>query len=492
MAHKAIAVFGTASDVGKSFIATALCRVFSDAGLSTAPFKAQNMSNNSLVLPNGLEIAKAQAIQAIAARTSPSVEMNPILLKPSSDNTSQLVIMGKVAGRKEAFTFFRDNQTLANIAFSALHSLLEKYEIIVIEGAGSCAEVNLMEKEFVNFKTAQEANASVILVADINRGGVFAQILGTLLCLPEDKREMIKGIIINGFRGDISLFKDGIKYIEEKSGIPVLGVLPYFRDIEIDYEDSIPDKLTKQLFKNSTINIGFVRLPHISNFTDIMALNIEPDVRAVFLEKPTLLDALDAVILPGSKNVIEDMEWLHCSGWTEALKAYHKRGGFILGICGGYQMLGKTIKDPHRIESNKTESKGLDLMDAESRITPSKFLSLSEGIWLDGNIKVSGYEIHMGETVSSHKSAIRITKRNNKPSSEFDGSISKKIAGTYLHGIFDDHTFRHHFLKSIGKDKFKHPNPEDYGLFREKQFDLLKQRFERYVDMEKLKEIADL
>ncbi len=495
MAAKAIAIFGTASDVGKSLIATAVCRIFAKANIDVVPFKAQNMSNNSSVTPQGGEIATAQAIQAIASYKLPEERMNPILLKPSADNLSQLVIMGRVAGTRDAKEYFSSTEKLSEIARKALTELLDEYQLVVIEGAGSCAEVNLMDKEFTNFKMAEKASAAVILVADIDRGGVFAQVIGTLACLPERYRKMVRGIIINKFRGDISLFEEGVRYIEEKTGIDVLGVVPFFYDIEIDPEDSLPREWVKQTNhqpEKDKINIGIVRLPRISNFTDFLPLAKEPDVRCIFVEKPVRMESLDALILPGSKNTIGDTEWMKKTGWIKEIRRFASSGRVVFGICGGYQMLGEKIYDRDLIESGKSFAGGIGLLKATTNITRRKLLSLSEGAWIEGNIPVKGYEIHMGTTASKHKPAIRILKRNSQSIRATDGSIHGKVAGTYLHGIFDGYMFRHSFLKLCNTDKLRHPLEMDYGAIRERQIEELSRRFSRYVNVEKLREIAGL
>ncbi len=491
---KHLAIFGSASDVGKSITVTAMCRIFSNMGIKTAPFKAQNMSNNSFVTYNGDEIGVAQAAQANAAKILPTSDMNPILLKPTSSTGSQIILNGQVYGTTNAKEYYKNTDFLFNEAKKSLGKLSKNFELIIIEGAGSCAEVNLKDEDFANFKIAKTVNADIILVADIDKGGVFAQIIGTLAVLSKSEKKMIKGILINKFRGDKSLFDDGIRYIEQKTQIPVLGLIPYYEGLNIDYEDSLSiDKMVdKTEVDQSKINIAIIKLPHISNFTDFTAFDIEPDVRIHYLTKPLNTDIYDAIIIPGSKNVISDIDWLKKTQWDKQLKDFVSGGKYLMGICGGYQMLGKSIYDPYSIESNKKECKALGLLDIETTLTKHKSLYNIKGVWIDGNIDIEGYEIHMGKTRTSKQTqAINIQFRNGNNVNIPDGSINSDghIFGCYIHGIFDDYRFRHYFLRKIAKNKLKSPIQKNMKDIKEKQYDTLAKHFFDNMDFKKLMDI---
>lgn len=346
---KCLSVLGTGSDVGKSIVVTALCRIFKNRGINVAPYKAQNMSNNSWVTNEGLEMGRAQVVQAQACRLDPVVAMNPVLLKPSTDTGAQVVLHGLPRGTSEAKDYFQNTDNLFHESLKGLNKLRDEYELIVMEGAGSCGEVNLRSRDFVNFKTAHAVDAPVILVGDINKGGIFAQLVGTLEVIPEEDRDRIKGFIINQFRGDASLFEDGKKWIEKRTGLPALGLIPWYYHIEIDSEDGFPlDTVIDPPYGTlpDKINIAAIRVPHISNFTDFNPLIREEFVNFHYLSKPRDLDNYDLLLLPGSKNVRADMAWLSKTGWVGHIKDYHSAGKQIGGICGGYQLLGKVIKDP--------------------------------------------------------------------------------------------------------------------------------------------------
>jgi len=493
-----ISVLGTGSDVGKSIVATALCRIFHEAGVSVVPFKAQNMSNNSFVTVDGGEMGRAQVVQAEAACVEPSVDMNPVLLKPSADITAQVVLHGKVFATKNAREYFKDTDFFFSEAQKSLARLRSEHDLVVMEGAGSCAEVNLMKRDFANLRMAEAAKADVILVADIDRGGVFAQIIGTLEVLPEEDRKRIKGFIINRFRGDPDLFKDGITYIEERTGIPVLGLIPFFKNIEIDSEDGL--FLDKRLdppegVLNNKVNIAVLRLPHISNFTDFGMLDHELAVNLHYLSKPRNLDGYDIVMLPGTKNVRFDAAWLNETGWSERIHVYVKNGGRLAGICGGYQMLGRVIYDPYGVEGEPGETPGLGLLDIESTLNKEKKLSRSSGIWYSNGEKVDGYEIHMGVTSISHNMtpALHIKSCNCMPTDTLDGAVNSdgKIWGTYLHGLFDMSGFRRKFLKELRPD-LTYNATKSVSLFRDKQYTLLAEHFRKHLDMPKLLDMVSI
>ncbi len=488
-----IAVFGTASDVGKSVIATALCRIFRNAGVDVAPFKAQNMSNNSGVTPDGLEIGRAQVAQAEAARVVPSADMNPVLLKPNTDIGAQVVLQGRAVANRSAREYFGDTSRWREAAFESLRRLDAKHEMLVLEGAGSCAEMNLYERDFVNFKSAREADAAVILVADIDRGGVFAQVVGTMALLPEEDRARVAGVIVNRFRGDASLFLDGIRILEERSGVPVLGVVPYFRGFSIAAEDAVPLQSVVDpvgVPDSRKISIAVLYFPHISNFTDLSVFDHEERVEVHYLHRPRSLDGYQALVLPGSKNVRGDLHWLTDKGWATRIAAFRETGGVVVGICGGYQMLGRMVADPHGVEGEPGEDEGLGLLDVETELLREKTLCNASGVTCSGGLAVHGYEIHMGETrlCEGVDPFLKVDLRNNVEVSALDGakSVDGKVFGTYFHGVFDGAVFREWFLKSL--DAGYVPAAEPYD--REQAYDLLADHVAEYLDMELLLSIA--
>ncbi|MDF7807029.1 cobyric acid synthase [Pontiellaceae bacterium B12219] len=490
--RKCIAFLGTGSDVGKSIVVTAIGRIFKNRGYSVAPYKAQNMSNNSYVTLEGGEMGRAQVVQAEACGVEPHTDMNPVLLKPNTDIGAQVVLQGHAIGNALAADYFKDTSKIREPAFQSLEKLKAAHDLIVIEGAGSCAEVNLRSRDFVNFETAHAANAPVILVADIDRGGVFAQLIGTLNVIPETDRKRVAGFIINKFRGDPSLFDDGIRYLEKETGLPVLGLIPYFRHIEIDSEDGLPLETVIDPPENpraGKINIAVIRLPHISNFTDFNPLIRNENVRFHYLSKPRNLQDYDTLILPGTKNVRFDLQWLKNEGWQNKIKNFTGR---ILGICGGYQMLGKTVEDPLGIEGNPGTSEGLGLLDIETVLAENKVLSRSQGQLADGT-RIDGYEIHMGRTRLGPEALpmVQVESRNHELVADTDGAASKdwKIMGSYFHGLFDFPDFRNTYLKMINPD---YPAEDALAAaeFKETQYDLLADHFEQHLDMTQLEQIV--
>lgn len=489
---KCIAVFGTGSDVGKSIVTTALCRYFRDMGIKTAPYKAQNMSNNSGVTPDGLEMGRAQIVQAEAAGVVPHVDMNPVLLKPCSDTGSQVVLMGKVDGSASASDYHSRKERLFKTACDALDRLRRQYDLVVIEGAGSCAEVNLMKNDVVNFRVAEYADAPVILTADIHRGGVFGQIVGTLACLPETYREMIRGFVINRFRGDISLFEDGVRWIENRTGKPVFGVLPWFSHFKIEDEDSVviekPETEKNRTRRNP--DIAIIRLPHISNFTDFDPFLRVKGIRTAFFETPFDLSSCRAVILPGSKSSRHDLCWLKETGWEKRLKAYAENSGRILGICGGYQMLGDSIADPEGVEGMPGETPGLGLLPVKTTLEGIKTTTRTDFTW--NGAAGSGYEIHMGRTVVSGSSLLEITGRNGMPCRDSDGCISGdgRIVGTYMHGFLDNAVILRKWLRHIG---FENIDIEESGIkVRDISYGLLSDHFEKHIDVGRIAALVSL
>lgn len=479
-----LAVFGTGSEVGKSIVTTALCRFFANKGIRVAPFKSQNMSNNSGVTPEGLEMGRAQIVQAEAARVPPHVDMNPILLKPTSEIGSQVVLLGKAVENSQAAEYHNKKERLFSKASLALDRLREKYDLIIMEGAGSCAEVNLMQNDIVNFRMAEYAGAFVILVADIHKGGVFAQIIGTLECLSQKQRDQIKGFIINRFRGDISLFKEGASWIEQKTNKKVFGVLPWYTHINIEAEDSVVIENPKAVsHKNSNVPaIAVIRIPHISNFTDFDPLSCLQGVDLYFIEKTQDLSIFKAVILPGSKNTRFDLTWLNTSGWSEKLSEYANQGGHILGICGGYQMMGHYVHDPDGLEGRPGITRGLSLLPVETVLKAPKTTTLTRFSWQ--NIEGSGYEIHMGQTMRKNgEPMFRVWQRNSIPCEDQDGCIANgfRIMGTYIHGLFDTPGITNRWLSSIGLGNIE--VSKTHGLAaRDKQYDLLADYFENHIN----------
>lgn len=448
-----LAVLGTGSDVGKSIVVTALCRIFSDMGLRVAPFKAQNMSNNSGVTPEGLEMGRAQIVQAEAARTVPHTDMNPVLLKPVSNVGSQVVLHGRPWMDASSREYYDKKRQLWEESRLALDRLRARYELIVMEGAGSCAEVNLLENDIVNLRAAAYAEAPVILVADIDRGGVFAQIIGTLACLPEQDQARIRGCIVNRFRGDLSLFQPGIDWIERRSARPVFGVLPWFDHFHIEAEDSVViERPTTRLGMDAAGPlIAVLRLPHISNFTDFDPLSRLSGCRVAYVREVQDLSPCAAVVIPGSKSTRSDLAWLQQSGWAEKLRAYHQAGGHILGICGGFQMLGEQVHDPHGYEGEAGSSEGLAMLPVHTVLRSPKITTRTRFCW--GEAEGSGYEIHMGASeVPAGRELLQVLSRNDEACRDTDGcrSADGRVLGTYLHSLFDSPAITRRWLDAIG------------------------------------------
>jgi adenosylcobyric acid synthase len=483
---------GTGSDVGKSIIVTALCGYFVRQGLKTAPFKAQNMSNNSGVTAEGLEMGRAQIVQAEAAGIAPQVDMNPVLLKPTSEVGSQVVLLGRVSENTTAVDYHGKKEALFATAAGALDRLRQAYDLLVLEGAGSCAEVNLMDTDIVNLRMAAYARAPVILVADIHRGGVFAQIIGTLACLPPEQRDLIEGVIINRFRGDIRLFEDGVDWIERKTGKTVFGVLPWYDHIHIEPEDSVviekPARVRSQ--QNGKPSVAIVRLPHISNFNDFDPLSALPELSVHFLEKVQDLAGFRALILPGSKNTRFDLQWLHTTGWAEKIQTYARHGGHVLGICGGYQMLGNYVHDPDGIEGRPGTTAGLNLLPVETELKAPKVTTLTQFYRQDA--RGHGYEIHMGQTTrNGGVSLFRVASRNSAPSSDEDGCVSAEFdsMGTYIHGIFDNPAITRFWLDHIGLKDIA-VSPLEGLEARQREYALLAEHFERYIDVAAVRKLV--
>ena len=474
---------GTGSDVGKSVINAAFCRIFKQDGYRPAPFKAQNMSLNSYATPEGLEIGRAQAMQAEACGIPCSVDMNPVLLKPTNHTTSQVVLNGKPAGNQSARQFFNetDRDELFRQAMAACARLMNKYNPLVIEGAGSISEVNLWNRDIVNMRVAETLNAPTYLIADIDRGGVFASVYGSIQLLPPEQRQLIKGIIINKFRGDISLFDDGKVILEKLCGVPVVGVIPYFRDIYLDQEDSVVLEHQTHQDRQGQVKIAVVLLRHMSNFTDFNVLERHPEVHLYYAARPEELKKADIILLPGSKNTIDDLNYLRQSGMAKAVLQCHAEGKGVYGICGGYQMMGQSILDPYGIEGNVEAIPGLGLLPVQTTLTPDKKTEACTFSFLGSETDCAGYEIHMGETTAEHPQPLCLTDKG-----EQDGFfLNNKTFGTYLHGFFDNARTIEYVLRQVA-----HYIPADEdeimdnNTFKELQYDKLAAHIRANVDLE--------
>ncbi|MCL6583495.1 MAG: cobyric acid synthase [bacterium] len=493
-----IMLLGTGSDVGKSIIATALCRIFKNMGYRVVPFKAQNMSNNSYVTLEGGEIGRAQAAQAEAAGVAPSVHMNPVLLKPTGQIGSQVILQGKVYGNMTAKEYYAFKPTVKNLVMESYHQLAKEYEIIVIEGAGSCCEINLRAHDLVNFDLALATDSPVILIADIDRGGVFAQIIGSLEVISAKERELIQGIIINKFRGDPELFRDGITYIEQRAGKPVLGLVPYLSGLCVEKEDSLSLEARANIrpLDEHKINIAAIRLPHLSNFTDLDALEQEPEVVLNWLHVPTDLAAYDLLILPGSKNSLHDLLWLKESGWAEKIEQFAKANNkWIIGLCGGFQILGREIADPSGQEGKLRQIEGLGMLAVKTEIQPLKTVRRIEGRDLLFGQRVLGYEIHMGESRPLGQVRPFLTIDDKSGHCRFDGALSEqgKVIGTYVHGLFDAQGFRRCLLGQIAATKNIPFEPSagrgNFWEEKERQYDLLAAHISHSINIDRIIQI---
>jgi adenosylcobyric acid synthase len=493
-------VQGTGSDVGKSVLTTALCRILAQDGYQTAPFKSQNMALNSYVTKEGGEVGRAQAVQAEAAQVDVTVDMNPILLKPKEDTVAQVIIHGTAQENMSAQEYFSHQQIGLEPVKESLARLSNDYERIVLEGAGSPAEVNLRDYDLVNMKMAQLAQAPVILVANIDQGGVFASIIGTLELLNREERELIKGIVINKFRGEISRLQSGLDYIEAETGVPILGVIPYFDDFEIPKEDAIVDY--QQGSEDYELDIVVIKLPHISNFTDFAALAQIPETRVRYVTPQENLAQPDLIILPGTKNTIEDLECLYQTGLAEQIIELAQAETPVVGICGGYQMLGRIIYDPCSLETERDKIEGLGLLDIETTLLEEKITAQvqaeikTEQIFAASQELISGYEIHMGQTKlgSQAKEVFTITQRSDQQVSINDGACNSggTIWGTYLHGIFDNDSLRREFINQLRARKDLAPLVEDEFVVqeeREQAYNQLADLVRDSLDMELLYQI---
>jgi adenosylcobyric acid synthase len=504
MPNKSLQICGTGSGVGKSVIVAGLCRIFLQDGYKTAPFKAQNMALNSFVTKEMGEIGRAQAVQAQACRIAPTVDMNPVLLKPVSDMGAQVIVLGKSIGNMKALQYTAYKSKLVKTVRQSYKNLAKEYDIVVLEGAGSPAEINLKKHDIVNMKMAEYADASVILVGDIDKGGVFAWLIGTLELLTEKEKKRVKGIIINKFRGDKRLLMPGIRFLEKYTGIKVLGIIPYFtgkEDINIPEEDSFSFEQKREKIKSKKkhkfVKISVIYLPHISNFTDFDNLEREKDVILRYVRKPEELDNPDVIIIPGTKNTISDLKWLNISGFREKIISFMDQScsGAVVGICGGYQMLGTYIYDTHSIESKAGRIKGLGILPVETYLEKEKTLTQVKAKEISSGMEVTGYEIHNGRSKAAGnlKPAFRIIEKNRRKSGSPDGAVSKdgRVIGTYIHGVFDSPLFRRNFLNKIRKNKGWNLLSPDNGIDIDKEFDKLARHIRGNIDMPLLYKILN-
>lgn len=453
MTAKSLMVMGTASDVGKSVVVTALCRAFARAGVRVAPFKSQNMSNNAAVCPGGGEIGRAQAVQAEACGLEPTVDMNPVLLKPETETGCQVVIRGQARFHIRAHEHQHYRTEAWPEIVTSYRTLAERFDLIVIEGAGSAAEINLRARDMVNWTIAELADAPVLLVADIDKGGVFASLVGTIELLSPTERQRVKGFLINKFRGDIRLLESGLHFLEERTGIPVLGVLPYLRELRIPQEDAAILDTAVARSHEKPVTVGVVRVPRIANYTDFAPLEEEPDVTVHYLTDPTTTPRLDVLILPGSKSTVADLQWLRRAGWEDYLTRHLRAGGWVIGVCGGYQMLGHRILDPQGVESDATETVGLGFLDITTCFDTEKITAQVQGYELSTKLPILGYEIHAGRVTrqKSAQSLFRLSQRHTDTVDELEGaqSIDGHILGTAIHGVFDNSQFRRDVIDRI-------------------------------------------
>lgn len=498
---KSIMIQGTMSNAGKSLLAGGLCRIFKQDGFKTAPFKSQNMALNSFITKEGLEMGRAQVMQAEAAGIEPRAIMNPILLKPTNDTGSQVIVNGEVYGSMSAMDYYKNKKQFIPHIMEAYHTLEQEYDMIVLEGAGSPAEINLKENDIVNMGMAKMAKAPVLLAGDIDRGGVFAQLLGTIALLEPEEQKYLKGLIINKFRGDINILQPGIEMLEQRGKIPVVGVVPYVY-LDIDDEDSLTERFEKKDV-NGEVGIAVIRVPRISNFTDFGAFECLEDVSLRYVTSTAQFGNPDMVILPGTKNTIEDLLWLRQNGLEAKILQHAAEGKIVFGICGGYQMLGETISDPEGME-HKGTIRGMGLLPmntifqtekTRTRVT-GKFGQI-EGILKElSGVAFEGYEIHMGssELIGNAKEMSKIENIIENNNEKSDGAQKENVYGSYVHGIFDAQevvkTIVSAVLKEKGLDCSK-VNAFQLKEYKEKQYDALADAVRMALNMEKIYDIIE-
>jgi adenosylcobyric acid synthase len=492
MPAKVLMIQGSSSSAGKSLLTAALCRIFARRGVRVAPFKAQNMSNNAAVCADGAEIGRAQAVQAAAAGVEPTADMNPILLKPEADARSQVIVLGRPWRTLRAGSYYRRKEELWPVVTAALDRLRTAYELVVIEGAGSPAELNLRSADMANMAVARHAAAPVLLVGDIDRGGIFAQLLGTLWLLPTEERALVRGLVVNKFRGDPALFAEGVRILEERGGVPVLGVIPYLSALAIPEEDAVAleDSSGRSRSRLAALDVAVIRLPHIANFDDFDPLLGEPGVGLRYVQSLAMLGRPHAVILPGTKSTLADLAWLRTQGFVEVIRELAAQGTAIVGICGGYQMLGRVIRDPWSVESTSGEARGLGLLPVETTFEQAKVTEQVRARVLGGpgwlaavaGQEVVGYEIHMGGTVGG-----RPWLESSRP----DGAASEdgRVWGCYLHGLFANTAFRRAWLASLPAAGGTDTSPERQRRDLPSALDRLADAVEAALDMRRLEAI---
>ena len=473
---------GTGSDVGKSIIAAAFCRIFLQDGYHPAPFKAQNMALNSYATPEGLEIGRAQAVQAEAAGVPCHTDMNPLLLKPSSDHTSQVVLNGRPISNRNAYEYFRreGREELRKEVHAAFDRLAARYNPVVMEGAGSISEINLRDSDLVNLPMAMHAGADVILVADIDRGGVFASVYGSVMLLRPEERKHIKGILINKFRGDIRLFESGVKMLEDLCGVPVVGVVPYYKDIYIEEEDSVMLQTKNIRAGQGKVNVAVVLLRHLSNFTDFNVLERDPRVHLFYTNNTDELMKADIILLPGSKSTLSDLYELRRNGVAQAIVRAHREGATVMGICGGYQLMGREVCDPDHVEGEIERLPGLGLLPVSTRMQGEKVTRQVRFRFLEDSAVCEGYEIHMGTTTPL--ADVPVSPLNHLADGREDGYfVDRTCMGTYVHGILDNPSVIDYLLEPFA-DKLKE-TAFDYKAFKEEQYDKLAAHVRKHVDL---------
>ncbi|MPM09166.1 Cobyric acid synthase [bioreactor metagenome] len=493
---KSVMLLGTASSVGKSTLAAAFCRYFKNKALKVAPFKALNISLNSYVTKDGLEMGRAQVVQAEACEIEPEAWMNPVLLKPSGNMTTQVIVNGKVKCNIESYKYKELNKELKEIVKETFYKISKEYDVIVLEGSGSCAEINLKDSDIANMSMARDSDSPVILVADIDRGGVFASVVGTIMLLDEEDRRRVKGVIINKFRGKIDLFKPAIRQLEDIIKIPVLGVMPYFQ-LDIEDEDSVTERLNNRDIKK--LDIVVIKLPYMSNFTDFNALARLNGVSIRYVDNRRDIGNPHLLIIPGSKNTIEDLREIKKNGIFNEIVNLKNKGTLIFGICGGYQMLGNLIEDKLGIEGKETFENGFGFLNIKTIFNRDKITKQSKGKIISNkipefnDIKVVGYEIHNGIS-NLDENAIPFIKLNN---GEIAGTTNEEstVFGTYIHGIFDDSKFVNIFIKYLLKVNKIEDIDQDklsYKQYKMKQFDELSKILQSNIDMKKVEEILKI
>ncbi len=495
---KALMLQGTGSDVGKSVLVAGLCRVLRQEGVRVAPFKPQNMALNSFITPEGGEMGRAQVVQAEAAGVEPHVDMNPVLLKPTTDVGAQVILQGRVHGNMKAREYHGFKREARRVVLESFGRLARRFDAILVEGAGSPAEINLRDNDIANMGFALEVGCPVLLVGDIDKGGVFASLVGTLELIAPEERDLVRGFVINKFRGDPSLLEPAFREITGRTGKPFLGVVPYFRDIFIQEEDGIHRAEVEARSAGGTVRIAVVVPNRISNFTDFDPFLTEEGVRLDFVWPGERLGRADAVILPGSKNTVDDLDALWRSGLADEVLENHRRGAWVVGVCGGYQMLGRWVRDPQGVESLRGEARGLGLLDAETVMEPDKVTAQSEArvregalAWYRPGEPLRGYEIHMGRTtLGPGARPLMMIRRRGEDEWHPDGAVSPdgRVLGTYLHGLFDNDDFRRAFLGLFRRGE---GSPVSFARRKEEGYDRLADLLRRSLDMDRIRRILD-